>query len=55
MKCPECGLELMIYDVSTSADGETQVNYVCRNPQCGKYDRRLTRKPEAETAVEAES
>lgn len=46
MKCPECGLELMIYDVTRDEQGTAQINYVCRNPQCGKYDRRLTKKAE---------
>lgn len=44
MKCQECGLELMIYQVTTNAGGEEEVEYSCRNPRCGCYDRRLTRK-----------
>lgn len=44
MKCQECGLELMIYQVTTNADGGEEVEYACRNPRCGCYDRRLRRK-----------
>lgn len=55
MKCPECGIEMMIYDTATDSAGTEQVNYVCRNPACGLYDRRLARKPETETAQAANS
>nr|DAJ51118.1 MAG TPA: hypothetical protein [Caudoviricetes sp.] len=34
----------MIYQVTTNAGGEEEVEYSCRNPRCGCYDRRLTRK-----------
>lgn len=44
MKCQECGLELMIYQVTTNAGGEEELEYSCRNPRCSCYDRRLTRK-----------
>ena len=47
MKCQECGLELMIYQVTTNAKGEEEVEYACRNPRCGCYDKRLTRKAAA--------
>ena len=43
MTCPKCGLEMMIYQVVTGPDGTKDVEYVCRNPNCGRYDRRLTR------------
>ena len=43
MTCPECGLEMMIYQVVTGPDGTESVEYVCRNKRCGRYDRRLTR------------
>lgn len=41
MKCPECGLEMMIYSATVNADGGSETAYVCRNPQCARYDRRL--------------
>lgn len=41
MKCPECGLEMMIYSATVNADGGSDTAYVCRNPQCARYDRRL--------------
>lgn len=53
MNCPACGLELMIYRVTMTPDGERETEYVCRNPRCGRYDRRLARKePEEEAATE---
>ncbi len=54
MTCPECGLEMMIYQVVTGPDGTESVEYVCRNKRCGRYDRRLTRKAEMETPVDAD-
>lgn len=56
MKCPECGLEMMIYSATVNADGGSDTAYVCRNPQCARYDRRLRKKedaPAADDAVEA--
>lgn len=53
MKCQECGLELMIYQVSIKADGREEVEYACRNPRCGCYDRRLMRKLSDTPAVDA--
>lgn len=53
MKCQECGLELMIYQVGTKADGSEEVEYACRNPRCGCYDRRLTRKISDTPAADA--
>lgn len=52
MTCPECGLEMMIYRVTTAADGTEDVEYVCRNKRCGRYDRRLTRKAAVEVPEE---
>ena len=49
MICPECGLEMLLYQVTTDADGEWEEEYVCRNPRCGRYDRRLARKKVDET------
>ena len=49
MKCQECGLELMLYQVSLNTDGQETAEYVCRNPRCGCYDRRLKRKPDTDT------
>lgn len=48
MTCPECGLEMMIYQVTTAPDGTEDVEYVCRNKRCGRFDRRLTRKAEVD-------
>lgn len=55
MNCPECGLELMIYQVSLKQDGEKETEYVCRNPRCGRYDRRLARKTTAEAQENTET
>lgn len=52
MTCPECGLEMMIYQVTTAPDGTEDVEYACRNKRCGRYDRRLTRKTVDETPEE---
>ena len=53
MTCPECGLEMMIYQVTTAPDGNEDVEYVCLNKRCGRYDRRLTRKTVDETPEDA--
>ena len=55
MTCPECGLEMMIYQVTTAPDGTEEVEYVCRNKRCGRYDRRLTRKAAVEVPEEEAS
>lgn len=52
MTCPECGLEMMIYRAATAADGTEDVEYVCRNKRCGRYDRRLTRSKAVEVPEE---
>lgn len=38
MTCPNCGLEMIIYQ--TGEDGAE--GYVCRNPRCPNYDKRLS-------------
>ena len=56
MKCPECGLEMMIYSATVNADGGSETAYECRNPKSARYDRRLRKKkdaPAADDAVEA--
>lgn len=53
MKCPECGLEMMIYSATVNADGGSETAYVCRNPQCARYDRRLRKKKDAQAADDA--
>ena len=55
MTCPECGLEMMIFQVSAAPDGAEEVEYVCRNKRCGRYDRRLTRAKATETPEEEAS
>lgn len=56
MNCPACGLELMIYQVNMTPDGKRETEYVCRNPRCGRYDRRLARKePDEEAAKGSEA
>lgn len=49
MRCPECGLEMLIYQVSVDASGVPEVEYVCRNPRCGRFDRRLLRPADGKT------
>ena len=49
MICPECGLEMLLYQVTEQADGTRETEYVCRNPRCGRYDRRLTRRTAEQT------
>ena len=53
MKCPECGLEMMIYSATVNADGGSEIAYVCRNPQCARYDRRLRKTKDAPAADDA--
>ena len=53
MTCPECGLEMMIYQVVAGPDGTESVEYVCRNKRCGRYDRRLMRKAVDEASEDA--
>ena len=54
MRCPECGLEMMIYQATVTAEGLEQ-EMVCRNPRCSQFDRRLQRKEEPATAVAQET
>lgn len=44
MKCPACDLEMMIYTATVDKNGVEETEYVCRNPQCPRYDRRLKKK-----------
>lgn len=54
VKCPECGLEMLIYSAAVNADGGSETAYVCRNPKCARYDRRLKKKKDAPAADAAE-
>ena len=54
MKCQECGLEMMIYSATVSTPGGSETAYVCRNPKCARYDRRLKKKKDAPAADAAE-
>lgn len=47
MKCPECGLEMMIYRANVTAEGRTIAEYVCANKRCPRFDVRLKRTQEA--------
>lgn len=37
MICPNCGTEMLVY----CRDEEGRPVYVCRNPKCPEYDKRL--------------
>ena len=54
MTCPECGLEMMIFQVTAVPNGTEEGEYVCRNKRCGRYDRRLTRTKATETPEDTE-
>lgn len=41
MKCPNCGLEMVIYQVTKNEKGEREVTYACRNQRCPAFDKRL--------------
>lgn len=41
MKCPECGVELMIFSARVDQDGNVEKVLVCRNRRCGRFDERL--------------
>nr|DAG39457.1 MAG TPA: hypothetical protein [Caudoviricetes sp.] len=43
----------MIYSAVVNADGGSETDYVCRNPQCARYDRRLRRRKKAPAADDA--
>lgn len=45
MKCQECGLEMVIYQVNKRTEGGQEIVYACRNKRCPRFDRRL--KPKA--------
>lgn len=46
MRCSECGVEMMIYTVTVTPEGEREPEWVCRNPRCVQFDRRLKKAPE---------
>lgn len=43
MKCPSCGLEMVIWKVDEAGEPV----YSCRNAKCQQFDQRL-KKPESE-------
>lgn len=47
MVCEECGLEMVIYRVEEREDGTQENVYVCRNPKCDRFDKRLRQETEA--------
>lgn len=54
MRCPVCGLEMLLYGKTVNEQGETmQSEYVCRNKRCVRFDIRLKKKTE-NTAAGAE-
>lgn len=45
MKCPECGLEMLIYGTTVSDGGKKVTReFVCANKKCGRFDARLKKK-----------
>ena len=46
MKCEVCGLDMVIYRAEEKEDGTRETVYVCRNPKCARFDKRL-KKPES--------
>ncbi len=48
MVCEECGLEMMIYRVEEREDGTKENVYICRNPKCARFDKRLRKEQETE-------
>ena len=46
MKCEACGLDMVIYRVEEKEDGTRKTVYVCRNPQCARFDKRLRKEQE---------
>ncbi len=49
MVCKQCGLEMVIYRVEEKEDGTRETVYVCRNPKCARFDKRLRKEQEKET------
>lgn len=45
MKCEACGLDMVIYQMDQKEDGKQEAVYVCRNPRCVRFDRRLKKEP----------
>lgn len=41
MKCPVCGLEMVIFGVQWDGAGKEDVLYSCRNKRCPQFDKRL--------------
>lgn len=48
MRCPECGVDMMIYRATVTGEGKVEREMVCRNPRCSLFDRRLSKR--ADTA-----
>ena len=48
MKCPDCGLEMVIWKV----DEDGRAVYSCRNARCRSFDQRLKKQEPAEQAEE---
>lgn len=44
MKCPQCGVEMLIYRTGAGKDGTRERAYSCRNRNCPRYDERLRKK-----------
>lgn len=55
MKCPECGVDMMIYRASVTGDGTVEREMVCRNPRCGLFDRRLSKRPATDEDNDSQS
>lgn len=43
MRCPQCGLEMVIWKASVQ-EGKREIIYACRNPRCPAFDARLKQK-----------
>lgn len=50
MKCPVCGVEMLLYGRKTGESGTEVSTYVCRNKRCPRFDERLRRKSAEERA-----
>ena len=48
MVCEQCGLEMVIYRVEEKEDGTHETVYVCRNPKCTRFDKRLRKEQETQ-------
>lgn len=47
MRCPVCGLELMLYEVQKTQSGGQERIYTCRNPRCERFDARLKKRKQS--------